>query len=546
MKKLIALLLTLAMVLSLAACGAEASAPASEAEASASAASVTTETMNEDKNVGAVEGVSEDATLRVAVDGEPDSLFAAYQQNKVDNRVNSSMFNYLTEWDDNEKTWKYSLATEHEWVDDTHIKFTIRDDVYFSNGEKLVAEDVAQSLAWQVTNSTHSSYNFMFDPEGMEVIDDTHVIVGLTTHYANIMDILGCDYYTIFDWSAFEADGCDVDKWVRNPIGSGPYVLKEWIDGESITLERNENYWDKDNMPYYKYIVYHFIPDQAGRAAALKAGTVDVAYNLAVNQIEELEAAGITVNPYNQNVTQPLNFTMTNEAFPALKDENVRKAILYAIDKQALADAATAGYGISGKSPLFGPNSPYYYECETFYQDLEIAQAALDEAIAENGWTTEDLTFTVWAVAGSDTTQVELLKYYLEQIGITINIEQADLSVVLFDHIFVGDTSINIAELDTYDIYRMLNYIDPRSTDVYDIYQGEYEEELIKLIDAARAADDATRYDAYAAVQQFCADHYVCTPINNVMLVDGWSSEITGMLYDAHCWPNVWAMRPVA
>lgn len=548
MKKLIALALALAMVFTMVACGSNNSSAASanEADKNAPGSEVTNENMNDDKNVSAVEGVSDDLTLRVAVDGEPDSLFPGYQQNKVDNRVNSSMFNYLTEWDDVNKTWKYSLATEHEWVDDTHIKFTIRDDVYFSNGEKLVAEDVAMSLAYQATESTHASYNFMFDPEGMEVIDDTHVIVGLTQPYGNLMDILGCDYYTIFDWSAFEADGKDTSVWTRNPVGSGPYMLEEWKSGESITLVRNENYWDKENMPYYKRIVYYFIPAQAGRASALKAGTVDVAYNLAINQVEELEEAGITVNPYNQNVTQPLQFTMTNKAYPALQDENVRKAIMYAIDKNALAEAATAGYGISGKSSLFGPNSPYYYECETFTQDLEIAQAAMDDAIAANGWTPEDLTFVIYAPSGSDTSQLELLKYYLEQVGITINIEQVDIAVMLFDHLFVGDTAVNVAELDTWDINRMLNYIDSRVEGSYDCYVGEYEEELHKLIDAAKTADDASRYDAYAAVQQFCADHYVCTPINNCLFVDAWSSEITGMMYDAHCWPNVWAMRPAA
>jgi len=300
MKRAITLILALVMVLSLA------------------SVAFAAEDLNADKNVAAVEGISEDAVLRVACDGEPDGLFPGYQQNKVDNRVNSAMFNYLTEWDDVAQTWKYSIATDHEWIDDTHVLFTIRDDVYFSNGELLVAEDVAKSLAYQVTEATHASYNYMFDPEGMEVVDDTHVIVALSEHYGNLLDILGCDYYTIFDWSAFEADGLDTAVWTRNPVGSGPYMLEEWLPGESITLVRNENYWDKDNMPYYQSIVFYFIADQASRASALEAGTVDVAFNVAVNQIEELEAAGITVNPYNQNVTSPLQFTMTNEAYPAL------------------------------------------------------------------------------------------------------------------------------------------------------------------------------------------------------------------------------------
>ena len=545
MKKAIASVLAASMALSLAACGGSgsSSAAASTADSTASTAEAV------DLNQEAVEGISDDAVLRVAIDGEPDSLFAAYQQNKADNRVNSSMFNYLVEWDDEAKEAKPSVATEWEWIDDTHIRFTLRDDVKFTNGETLVAEDVAESLAYSC--QYHATYTQMFDPDNFVVEDDTHVVLALSRPYGNLLDILGCDYYTIFDWSAWEADnesmGADdaLAKWIRDPVGSGPYKLVEWIDGDHLTLERNEDYWDKDNMPYYKQIVYSFIADMPARASALEAGTVDVAYNLASSQIDELKSAsiGLTVNPYNQNVVMPLTFNM--HKCPALADENVRKAIMYCIDKAALADAYGNGYEISGKSSLVAENSAYYAEVETFSQDLDVAKEAIDAAIAENGWTADDLTFTTWSVSGSDTSQVELLQYYLSTIGITLNIESADFATVLFEHLFVGDTSISIAENDTWDVTRMLNMLDSRIETSYDSYTGEYEDELHDLIDAAWAASEDDRYDAYKAVQQFAADHYLTTALNTCLYTDAWSNTITGMKYDAHSWPNVWAMRPV-
>lgn len=551
MKKAIASLLAVSMALSLAACGGADTASGSAADSAATGESggEAQSAVEVDLDQEAVEGISEDAVLRVAVDGEPDSLFAAYQQNKADNRVNSSMFNYLVEWDDEAKEAKPSVATEWEWIDDTHIRFTLRDDVKFTNGELLVAEDVAESLAYSC--EYHATYTQMFDPENFVVEDDTHVVLALSRPYSNLLDILGCDYYTIFDWSAWQAD-CDsmgeeeaLSKWIRDPVGSGPYKLVEWIDGDHITLERNEDYWDKDNMPYYKQIVYSFIADMPARASALQSGSVDVAFNLASSQIEELQNAdiGLTVNPYNQNVVMPLSFNMKNN--PALADENVRKAILYCIDKEALADAYGSGYELSGKSPLVTENHPLYAEVETFSQDLEIAQEAIDTAIAENGWTAEDLTFTTWSISGSDTSQLELLQYYLSTIGITLNIESADFATVLFEHLFVGDTSISIGENDTWDVNRMLNTLDSRIETSYDAYIGEYEEELHALLDTAWTADEDSRYEAYKAVQQFAADHYLCTAVNSCMLTDAWSDKITGIKYDAHCWPNVWAMRPV-
>ncbi len=547
MKKAIASVLAASMALSLAACGGSGSSSTAASASTADNTAQSTETV--DLNQEAVEGTSDDAVLRVAIDGEPDSLFAAYQQNKADNRVNSSMFNYLVEWDDEAKEAKPSVATEWEWIDDTHIRFTLRDDVKFTNGETLVAEDVAESLAYSC--QYHATYTQMFDPDNFVVEDDTHVVLALSKPYGNLLDILGCDYYTIFDWSAWEADnesmGADdaLAKWIRDPVGSGPYKLVEWVDGDHLTLERNEDYWDKDNMPYYKQIVYSFIADMPARASALEAGTVDVAYNLASSQIDELKSAsiGLTVNPYNQNVVMPLTFNM--HKCPALADENVRKAIMYCIDKAALADAYGNGYEISGKSSLVAENSAYYAEVETFTQDLDVAKEAIDTAISENGWTADDLTFTTWSVSGSDTSQVELLQYYLSTIGITLNIESADFATVLFEHLFVGDTSISIAENDTWDVTRMLNMLDSRIETSYDSYTGEYEDELHDLIDAAWAASDDDRYEAYKAVQQFAADHYLTTALNSCLYTDAWSNTITGMKYDAHSWPNVWAMRPV-
>lgn len=545
MKKALASILAASMALSLAACGGSGSSGAASSPAQSTASTAEAVDLNQE----AVEGISDDAVLRVAIDGEPDSLFAAYQQNKADNRVNSSMFNYLVEWDDEAKEAKPSVATEWEWIDDTHIRFTLRDDVKFTNGETLVAEDVAESLAYSC--QYHATYTQMFDPDNFVVEDDTHVVLALSKPYGNLLDILGCDYYTIFDWSAWQADvdsmGADdaLAKWIRDPVGSGPYKLVEWVDGDHLTLERNEDYWDKDNMPYYKQIVYSFIADMPARASALKAGTVDVAYNLASSQIDELKNAtiGLTVNPYNQNVVMPLTFNMHKN--PALADENVRKAIMYCIDKAALADAYGNGYEISGKSSLVAENSPYYAEVETWSQDLDTAKAAIDEAISENGWTADDLTFTTWSISGSDTSQIELLQYYLSTIGITLNIESADFATVLFEHLFVGDTSITIAENDTWDVTRMLNMLDSRIETSYDSYTGEYEDELHDLIDAAWAADEDGRYEAYKAVQQFAADHYMTTALNSCLYTDAWSNTITGMKYDAHSWPNVWAMRPV-
>lgn len=98
MKKILAIVLAMLMCFAVVAC-TKTEEPATEPVTEATEAPAANPE-NPDVNVDAVEGISEDAVLKVAADGEPDSIFPAYQQNKTDNRVNSSMFNYLVEWDD--------------------------------------------------------------------------------------------------------------------------------------------------------------------------------------------------------------------------------------------------------------------------------------------------------------------------------------------------------------------------------------------------------------------------------------------------------------
>lgn len=535
MKKVLALILVALMVFSLAACkGGETQKPGDQ----------TTAAPGGDATEAPETG---EKVLKIATDGEPEGLFSAYRQGKPTNRIAGAMYNYLVDWDDENKKPLPSVATSWEWIGDdyTKIRFTLRDDVYFTNGEKLVGEDVTESFKYNVQN--HENYNGFLDCDNFVVEDDTHVVIAMKRPYSNLLDLLGCDYFTIFDWSAWQADVKELGeekaltKWQRDPVGSGPYKLAEngWKSGESVTLVRNEKYWDKENAGYYDKIVFNFIGDPASRVNALKAGTVDVAIQLDASQVEDTQKAGLTVAIYEENVAQPLSFNMRNN--PALADENIRKAVLYAVDKTELADAYRFSYGKESKNPLTGQASPYYTEIETFSQDLEVAKAAVEEAKKTNGWTDKDLTFTYWQIAGADASEAELLKYYCEQVGITLNIETADFAVVLFDHLFKGDSSIGLGENDNWDVIRMLNFVDNRVPSSWNAYVGEHEEELYKLIDTAK---DSGKQEDYNKVMQFCVDHYVCSTVCNTMNFHAFRSDLTGIKYDAHCWPIFWTIHP--
>ena len=486
-------------------------------------------------NLVPAEGTSEE-TLKVACDGEPTSIFPNYVTNKTSNRVDSCLFDTLVRWNDETKTAEPSLATKWEQIDDLHWQFTLRDDVYFTNGEKLTANDVIASLQASY-DYTLNHYTLWLDPAECEVVDDTTVIIGLSRIYNNLPEILGCTYYAIFSAKAFEEVGNDETVFAVNPVGSGPYKLESWETGSKLTLVRNDDYWGE--LPYYKYIEFSFISDPVARVNALEAGDVQLAFNIPTAQIEELQGYdNLYVNIYEQNVGVPIWLTMKNT--PSLQDENVRKAIFLAIDKELLVQAAYGGYGTASHSSVTGQSSPYYFESETYAQDVETAK----QLIADSGWSAEDLTYTTYAVNGGSTAHYEVLKAQQDAIGVTLNIETVDLTVML-EHSWVGEIPIGFAENDNWDVGRMLEFADSRIETSWNAYVGEGEEELHALIDAAWAASDEERYDAYAAVQQWLSDHYVCTNLCDVVMPDAWAANLTGVVYDAHCWPNIYNVRPL-
>lgn len=480
-----------------------------------------------------------DETLNAALPGEPDSLFPNFQGSKVSGIVDSAMFDTLVYWNDETKTAEPRLATEWEWLNEdfTRILFTLRDDVVFSNGEKLTANDVLVSLQ-ATTEYTRATYAQMFDIANSKVVDDTHLELALKQSYGNLPDILGCTYYAIFSAKGFEDTGKDTAAFAREPVTSGPYKLAEWKQGESLTLTRNEDYWDKENLPYYKNIVFSFIDDASSRALALQSGDVQVAFHVNNSQIAELESyEGIAVNPYVQNVAQPLTI---NESFPSLADENVRKAIMLCLDKEALNQVGSLGYSEVSRSSLAGTVSPYYFESETFTQDVEAAKKLIDDS----DWTAEDLTYTMYTVTGRSTDQHEILQAQLAAIGITLKLESVDLPTML-SYVWAGEVPLHLGENDNWDISRMLKAVDSRVETSHEAYRGDDAAELHALIDAAYAASDEDRYDAYAAVQKFCSDHYVITSVANVVLADAYADNLVGLEHDSHSWPTIYNMRPL-
>ncbi len=272
------------------------------------------------------------------------------------------------------------LATSYSLSDDGLTwTFNIRDDVKFSDGIGLSADDVVFTLltAKKAMGSVDLTYM-----EDVEAIDDYTVEIKLsspTSIFLNTLASIG-----IVPEHAYDED------YGRNPIGSGPYKLVEWIPQEQMIFEVNEYYYGE--TPSIKNVTVVFMSEDAA-LAGVQAGQVDVAYSSATlastvvpgYHIESIKACD------NRGLTLPVlpDTGLVSDAGAPIGNnvtcnKEIRQAIAYAIDREEIADVVLNGYG----RPAYSENdgAPWNNPEVAIETDVEYAKKLL----ADNGWIDSD------------------------------------------------------------------------------------------------------------------------------------------------------------
>lgn len=441
-KKVMAMAMASAMILSLTACGGSSSDSSSKGDSSSSDSKATVSVVEPNKDAANTEKTDE--TLTVGLSAEPSSLYGAAvgktenEEQIIGNAILDSLvkFNYAT------NEIEPSLATDWEWTDDTHLKFTLRDDVTMSDGTPLTADDVVYTCneIWVKQNTTNDTGKYLV---GATKDDDQTVTIEFNTTAPDFLKMLSWTNFGIVSEDEVNAAG-GLEATSTNPvIGSGPYKFKEWKNGQSVILERNDDYWDKDYVGYYKEIVFTFTSDAAAREMAVESGDADIAYDMPVSQAAtyaENDSVNTTIYDFGQTTHLWYN---QGENAGATKDEKVREAIDKALDFDAIAQVGTAGFADASLS-YWDPSCDYYTENYTKEEravDVDGAKELLEEAGYGDG-----LEITALGLQ-ENTPVLTVMQANLAEAGITLKIDTPDTAQFVegafggdYDLICVGDT----------------------------------------------------------------------------------------------------------
>ena len=273
----------------------------------------------------------------------------------------------------------YDLATDYSVSEDGLTwTITIRDDVSFTDGERLTADDVAFTYNTVKDSSSVSDFTML---DYAEAADDRTVVFHMNRPFSIWP-------YTMAVTGIVPEHAYDSATYGASPVGSGRYVLKQWDRGQQVILEANPDYYGGE--PLMKKVTILFMEEDAAFLAA-QAGQVDLAYTSATYSDQQIEgyalASYATVDNRGFNLpavpeqTDAQGRTVGNDL---TADVRVRRAINMGIDRQEMIDHVLNGYG----SPAYSvcDQMPWYSEASEVEYDPEGAAALLDEA----GWKTGD------------------------------------------------------------------------------------------------------------------------------------------------------------
>jgi len=276
-----------------------------------------------------------------------------------------------------------ALATDWQVSEDgkSYI-FTLREGVVYSDGSPLTAENVKRNIEAVLHNiDKHSWLEAVSIIEKVEVLDERKVKIELKeSYYPFLQELTLIRPIRMLGDNGFPESGSTAEE-IAAPIGTGPWVLTDYVKDSHAEFTRNENYWG--DKPKIEKVIIKVIPDSQARIMALEKGDIDLIFGsgqLAPVEYQTLEKKG----KYQTLISGPLSTRILaiNSSVAPTNEKEVRLALHYAIDRKTIVEHLLNGLEEEAHS-LFSPGFPYSdIKVGQYENNIEEAKKLLDQA----GW----------------------------------------------------------------------------------------------------------------------------------------------------------------
>lgn len=386
-------------------------------------------------------------TLTAIIQPEPVVLTAAINTAAPTGTVSGNIFDGLLDYDTNLNP-KPALAESWEIAPDgLSITLRLRKGVQWHDGKPFTSADVKWTLE-NVWKTIHPRNQATFAKvKQVETPDETTVILRLSEPSPAILSSLNSNGAQVLPRHLYEGSDILNNPSNNKPVGTGPFVFKEWKKGEYILLERNPNYWDK-GKPYLDKVIFKVVPDAAARSAGFEKGEIQygVLSPVPLKDAERLsKLPGLKVETSGYEWLSPWLFLDFNVERGPLKEARVRHALARAIDRKAIANIVWYGFAKPASSPI--PSSLAAFHDASVSNDPfdpKTAEALLDEAGFKRG--SDGVRFALfidYIPYGDDYKRTaEYIKQALKRIGIEVTIRTQDTAA--FTKRIYGDRDFDL------------------------------------------------------------------------------------------------------
>ena len=409
--------------------------------------------------------------------------------------INILIFNGLTSHDGNDQVAP-GLAESWEFDEEScTYTFHLAENVKWHDGEPFTADDVKFTIEaiMDPENGSENAPNYE-DVQEITVVDDHTVSFKL-----DAPNVAFLDYMTmaVLPKHLLEGEDMQTSDFFRHPVGTGPYKLESWEEGQAITLVKNEDYFKGE--PNIDTIVFKIVPDDNAKALQLKSGELDLALLTPKDAATFTEDEAYTCYDMKTSDYRGILFNFWNKYWQENKD--LIPAVCYAMDRESIINAVLLGQGM----PAYGPLQRNIYnneDVEHYDYDPEKAKAVLEEAGCEMGddgyyYRNGEKVGFVISVGAGDQVRIDIAQIaaqQLQQIGMDVTVEipaQVDWGGQMA--YLIGWGSPFDADDHTYKVF---------GTDKGANYSG-YSNELVDqyLTEARQSDDPEVRKEAYDKFQ---------------------------------------------
>ena len=323
------------------------------------------------------------------------------------------------------------LATSWQYTTPTTLVFTLRTGVKFQDGTPFNAAAVVFNINRILNTPSSPRLSEISTVKDVTAIDASHVQFDLNAPFAPLLLTLTDRAGMILSPTAVQKLG---ETGVANaPIGagSGPFMFKEWMKSDHLTLVRNPHYWQKDAqgqaLPYLSSVTYRPITDSTVEFTNLQTGNIDVADSVNPNLVAQAKANPSLV--YKQEAALSFAGIMLNTKVAPFNNVNVRQAIAWGVNRDEILNTVLKGVGVVAQGPLAPASWAFDSSFAPFSYDVGKAKAALQQA----GMSSVSFTLLITGGDPLGEQEAEFIQSELKPAGITVNIKPEVFSTLLSD-----------------------------------------------------------------------------------------------------------------